>query len=80
MGMLNMFATECSAPMAAKAETGNQAPTALPGKLEAAVASQTARQTSQLAIIPRVNACMSMTRLIAAMHASLKYFVSGFAQ
>lgn len=57
MGMLNMLATECSAPVAAKAETGNQAPRALPGRLDAEVASHTARQTIQLAITPLVNAC-----------------------
>lgn len=57
MGMENMLATECSPPAEEKAVTGNQAPTALPGRLVAAAVIHTPRHTSQLAMMPRVKAC-----------------------
>ncbi len=48
---------ECSRPSATNAETGNQAPSALPGSDAAAPACHTAMHTSQLASTPRANAC-----------------------
>lgn len=55
-GIKNMLAMECSNPIDTKLEIGINTPRTLPGRLEAAVALQTAKQTHQLARIPRTKA------------------------
>mmetsp|Transcript_53105 Transcript_53105/g.126688 ORF Transcript_53105/g.126688 Transcript_53105/m.126688 type:complete len:212 (-) Transcript_53105:488-1123(-) len=47
-GSKNMFATECSKPIATKVEMGNQMPTILPAISDAEDAMKMAMQTSQL--------------------------------
>lgn len=56
-GIKNILATECSNPIATKEEMGTKMPKIFPGSVLEAVAIQIARHTSQLAKIPRVNAC-----------------------
>ena len=56
-GIMNMFATQCSSPIVTKAEIGNQTPIALPPKVLAALACQTAMHTSQLHSMPLATAC-----------------------
>jgi len=50
-----MLATLCSKPIATKAAIGKAIPITLPIKSLAAKDNQTARQTNQLARIPRMN-------------------------
>jgi len=65
MGMMNMFATLCSNPIATNAEIGNQTPTALPGRSFAADANQIAKQTNQLHKTPLVNAYVKVREVFA---------------
>src|SRR5512141_1067616 len=57
-GMKNMLATLCSKPMVTKAMIGNQQAKILLITSSELIASQTARQTSQLQPIPRRNAVL----------------------
>jgi hypothetical protein len=63
--MMNMLATECSRPMATKAEIGNQMATILPGRSLAIEAIHTAMHTSQLHRMPRTSAVLK-GRLVLA--------------
>eukprot|EP00438_Fugacium_kawagutii_P032377 Skav234880 [mRNA] locus=scaffold840:378651:379280:+ [translate_table: standard] len=56
-GRMNMFATECSNPMAMNMEIGNQTPTILPERSLAMVHSHTAMQTNQLHMMPFTTVC-----------------------
>ncbi len=53
MGMKYMFATQCSKPEATNAMMGKKMPKIFPTTSWDAIASHTARQTSQLQPIPR---------------------------
>merc|ERR1719382_768058 len=58
-GRRNMFATECSKPMATNMEIGNQMPTILPARSFAEVARKTAMQTSQLHMMALTTVCQN---------------------
>jgi hypothetical protein len=65
IGIRNMFATEWSKPMATNAETGRTTATNFPVTSWADEASQTARQTSQLQMIPRAKAAENVREVFA---------------
>ena len=58
-GIMNMLATQCSNPMATKADMGSHTAMAFPPRVLAALACHTAMQTSQLHSMPRVIACIT---------------------
>ena len=60
-GMKNMFATTWSKPIATKAMIGKKIARILPAMSSAAIAIQTARQTSQLQPTARRKICQSVS-------------------
>ena len=71
-GIMNMLATQCSSPMVTKAEMGSQTAIALPPRVLAAFACQTAMHTNQLQSMPLATACHTRpdtsTQLHSLMH------------